>query len=968
MAIIRKVGRSDLFITMTCNPRWKEIKDVLKNFPIGMSCNDIPNLTTRLFHLKFKSLLHDITKKSIFGKVLAWIYTVEYQKRGLPHVHLVVTLDVKSKLRKPEDIDKYISAEIPDDPKLQKLVKKHMLHGPHRYNSPCIKEEYNNTCIKKFPKQFQENTVFQDNGYPLYRRRNNTSKNYNYYLKNSKESIPVDNSMVVPYNPFLLRKYKCHINVEYCASILSLKYIFDYIHKGGDRAYCKIKKVIEDDNDNENNEEIYDELSKYIDGRYLSPIEAAWRLQELPLCDRSHGIVRLAVHTENQQNIIFEENKEEIALSNCSTTLTEWFELNKHDVEARNIKYSNIPQYYVFINKKWVKRKRNYNNYTIGRIGIVSPKDSERYHLKLILNNIKGATCFQDLRKYNNIIYDTYKEAAYAMELIKDNQQVYNMFEEASSIMFPNQLRKYFVHFLLSENIPGNIIWEKFKIKFGEDFHNNKEFNALKQINSHLLKEGLTCTDFSLPSIKLNLESENIDESIIVQSKKIYEKMYAELNNDQKFIFDEIKNNSKKMYFIDGPGGTGKTYLYKTLIFYYTSLRKKIVSMAWTGIASILLPQGMTSHRTFRLPLNLNDIEIAIFKLESDKRRLRDADVIIWDEASMIPKKALDIVDKTLRDLCDNTYPFGNKLIVLGGDFRQILPVIKNSFRTSIVQNTIKNSPLWPLFNIYNLRKNIRCQDNKFSTLLLLIGEGKLNKFDIPEEWKTNDICTKIYKNISNNDWTTRVILCPYNEDVNKLNKKVLNILDGEIVTYYSIDHATHKGVDQTEEDIHLNYPVEVLNNFREGLPPHKLQLKVNAIVMLIRNLSINDGLCNGTRLKIKSLYKYNIEAEIITGENVGNIVFIPKITLNTGESSTLPFILYRKQFPLVLAFCMTINKSQGQSFDYIGLYVDKPLFSHGQLYVALSRCKNNKNIFIQNDSEFKNEIDNIVWKEVFDL
>ena len=116
---------------------------------------------------------------------------------------------------------------------------------------------------------------------------------------------------------------------------------------------------------------------------------------------------------------------------------------------------------------------------------------------------------------------------------------------------------------------------------------------------------------------------------------------------------------------------------------------------------------------------------------------------------------------------------------------------------------------------------------------------------------------------------------------------------------------------------------------------------------MLIRNLSVHEGLYNGTRLKISKLFKYNIEAEILTGENVGNKFFIPRITLNTGESSSLPFILYRKQFPLTLAFCMTINKSQGQSFDYVALYIKRKLFLHGQLYVALSRCKNPKNIYI---------------------
>ena len=132
---------------------------------------------------------------------------------------------------------------------------------------------------------------------------------------------------------------------------------------------------------------------------------------------------------------------------------------------------------------------------------------------------------------------------------------------------------------------------------------------------------------------------------------------------------------------------------------------------------------------------------------------------------------------------------------------------------------------------------------------------------------------------------------------------------------------------------------------------------------MLIRNLSIVDG----RRLKITNLYKYNIEAEIITGENKGNKVFIPRITLSTCKSSSLPFILYREQFPIVLAFAITINKSQGQSFNSVGIYLRKSLFSHGQLYVALSRCKNPNNMYIQNESENKTEITNNVWKEILD-
>ena len=125
----------------------------------------------------------------------------------------------------------------------------------------------------------------------------------------------------------------------------------------------------------------------------------------------------------------------------------------------------------------------------------------------------------------------------------------------------------------------------------------------------------------------------------------------------------------------------------------------------------------MTSHKTFKLPLDLESKESAFLKLETDTKKLREVDPIIWDEASMIPRKALDIVDKTLRDVCNTNLAFGGKLIILG-DFRQILPVIKDGCRSTIVQETIKYSDIWPLFDIKNLNKNIRSNNEKFALFL----------------------------------------------------------------------------------------------------------------------------------------------------------------------------------------------------------------------------------------------------------
>ncbi len=131
------------------------------------------------------------------------------------------------------------------------------------------------------------------------------------------------------------------------------------------------------------------------------------------------------------------------------------------------------------------------------------------------------------------------------------------------------------------------------------------------------------------------------------------------------------------------------------------------------------------------------------------------------------------------------------------------------------------------------------------------------------------------------------------------------------------------------------------------GMPSHKMSFKIGAPVMLLRNLDPSAGLCNGTRLIIRRSTMQVVEAEIITGKGAGNVAFVPHIKFITDNNS-LPFTFTRKQFPLRLAYAMTINKSQGQTLSHVGLHLEDDVFSHGQLYVVFSRAKALMNIKVQ--------------------
>lgn len=248
MAIVAKHGKPDLFITMTCNPNWSEIKD---NLWPGQQPSDRPDLVCRIFNIKLKALLEDITKNGVFGIVIAFVYTIEFQKRGLPHAHMLFILHNADKIDTAEKIDRYICAEIPQpllEPKLHQIVVQTMIHGPCGIlnpTAPCMK---NGECTKKFPKQFTKHTITDVNGYPLYRRREG--------VQVQVRNFPADNRFVVPYNKFLTHKYNCHINVESSQSVKAIKYIFKYIYKGYDKAAVEFQGGAD---------LIHDEIKQFLD-------------------------------------------------------------------------------------------------------------------------------------------------------------------------------------------------------------------------------------------------------------------------------------------------------------------------------------------------------------------------------------------------------------------------------------------------------------------------------------------------------------------------------------------------------------------------------------------------------------------------------------------------------------------------------------------------------------------------------
>ncbi|GKC27453.1 DNA helicase [Tanacetum coccineum] len=336
---------------------------------------------------------------------------------------------------------------------------------------------------------------------------------------------------------------------------------------------------------------------------------------------------------------------------------------------------------------------------------------------------------------------------------------------------------------------------------------------------------------------------------------------------------------------------------------------------------------------------------------------------------------------------------------MLGGDFRQTLPVKKKASKPEIIDASITSSYLWPTFKAYTLMENMRLHQpetteaermhiQNFSTWLLNIGNGTIGEPDetdtenafaihIPPKLCIPDSETALAALIESiydqktlqtptpKDLQKKAIVCPKNEDADMINAEILTLVNQQQHVYLSYDEAVPHGNDGGETE--LLYPAEYLNSLNFlGFPPHRLKLKVGAPIILLRNLNISGGLCNRTRLIVTQLLSKVIEARIITGTRISEKFFLPRIPL-INRDLQLPFIFKRKQFPVKLSYAMTINKSQGQSLERIGIFLPEPVFAHGQLYVALSRATSPEGlkILIKHPTNGSNTMTkNIVYKD----
>ena len=291
------------------------------------------------------------------------------------------------------------------------------------------------------------------------------------------------------------------------------------------------------------------------------------------------------------------------------------------------------------------------------------------------------------------------------------------------------------------------------------------------------------------------------------------------------------------------------------------------------GQAATYFDGGRTVHYKLKVPIKLNSTSKCSFKETSaTAEMIRKASLLVIDEYTLGNKLVYETVDRSLRELLKNDKPFGGKVILFSGDWKQILPVVPNGQRTEIVKAAFKSSYLWDSVKLLHLTQNMRAnEDEEFAKYLLDVGNGnvkihtevgpdmiKIPDQNISKSENVKEFCQEIYPNLGkritegfteradNADWNKfvheRSIICPTNAEAEEVNRICLDMMEGEPTIYRSADFCIHKK-DQ------VAYPTEFLNKITpSGTPSHVLVLKKGAPITLLRNLDPLNGHVNGSQ------------------------------------------------------------------------------------------------------------------------
>ena len=767
-ALIVEYGPPDFFITMTANPLWPEVVSLARHKGIDStrfySHADIVNKAFYRRNLDLRRFLAADFFRPVSPNRKQWLANrIEYQKRLNVHSHTLFRSGVC-----PGDmnIDEVVTCAIPDEEcELKELVTQLMVH---RCSGRC---NVDGKCKYGFPKPVSTTSYFDEFDRLVLRRREHER-------------------FVVSYNPTLLLRYKCHLNVEYCRSMDRPQYLAKYVTKIDDLVDNVTVTTHEKDNDPTRI------LAEYFRAFYISAAQAIWELLGYPQWWRSVSVLSIVVHLEGMQWVATDEIEKATDLQRYfGRPASQDLEGIFVDFDALRIK-QYFSQFHVEERKKLRSSPSVMDHPEVGtsfhvqrrskdvvvRFSHSSFLDTELNALRALLVN-RPARSYELLRTIDDVVYPTFHKAAVALNLVDEDELRFALDEAAKSLLCtPRRFFHLFI-FVMLNGLPDVQDAIEYYAKHMVDgthvpavLDPELHIKPLKRkLVEELVRHGYSPTQygFDAPDDAAELVQQLFDPDTEARTAST---MFAALDESQVHVAELFHDLGTPTYvLLDAPAGYGKSVVAQYLAAHYRSSSHGVICAAFTSFAAHHLPGGRTIHSTFGF--GVKQPFSSKFEFQSvESLRLRQARLIIIDEVFTISKALLEAIDATLRDLCQDNRPFGGKSVLLMGDPRQITPVDRlwndedSAIKTCIMQATVVQN-----FLRRTLSQPHRFRDPSWAQWLLSIGEGTHTEIIMPASMNYTDEPTETFYRECFQNGT--LIVAPTWARVNEHNDKMSALL-----------------------------------------------------------------------------------------------------------------------------------------------------------------------------------------------
>jgi PIF1-like helicase/Helitron helicase-like domain at N-terminus len=859
LTYISMFGKPHLFLTFSCfETGWPDVRDLCNG---GMSTN-YPVEVTRHMERRFRKFFDEmiLAHDGIFRphRVKEYYWRTEFQKRGSPHWHLVLWLENVSTA---DELFGYVSAHVPvEDHELATIVRQCQRHQ-HRTDR-CFRT--GPTCQYGFPRDLSEKSQLSEDGHRIVYKR-----------------LTEEDRWINTYNAEALRAWRGNMDIQICTSASVVRYLAKYITKAE-------PEVEEHDTQRRNS------IGQYLQDRDYGLAEVCYYLLGYHISHGSRKVWKIPLgNVEAEEHRTLKSASQLKAMEEDSTDVEHDNMLDKYMGRPSALEHITILEYFAAYH---VGGKKEGDLRDSKNRAITKRQESKRALVRW----------YPFLTSWDGESY--YRQQLLLKTPFRSTREI----EQWNG----NHRRRYLeVMDMLTEDVE-DLQEDSLENSEGTRTAALSDVNILREMMDPVSRGAFDNELLFLQELRRTMNTASASANVV-----------NSLTEEQYEVFCHVRSvfesrMSGRLLGLLGSGGTGKSYLLRTIIEFFQHKKAQTLILASTGVAAMLIG-GQTLHSALQVRgSEVDGYTTLMFKPEGRWSEIQKIEVLIVDEVSMISAQLLDFVNGLFQRGHQQRKPFGGILVILCGDLYQLPPVEGDG---------CWRSSTWSQTRVLTLKMSIRHgRDQMYGAFLDRLRVGEL------EETDHAFLRTMLYDDTRDREnFRQAPILVATRKRAKAINATRLNALFGQERIYQSADQIL---------DERGNIGVDNDSIERQSRLHGTLTLKVGCRVMLLRNIDVAGGLVNGTIGTV-----YEVEDKLV------GVVFQCGVEMKRVEVRRVTFRgvaggvrIARRQFPLMLAWGLTVHKAQGLTLGKVIVDEIEGFRTYGQFYVAMSRVRTSEDIRLQ--------------------